>query len=349
MKNLITVSVLIFFSFNVLAQQLDSSEMSDKLKQIEAKVQKTEPKINSITQKIEHLELKYDSLHRKNETLSLQNQILFEQTDSLIEMLSDNRNRLVKTNRDLTLQKNRLEQNTDSLKKLYNENAVDLKSLQTKLSRENQVLKDMIDQTSITANSKISNLNKTLDRNTLYWILAVVIVGLLALIAFIFLKRKLSKNQSSVTETISNTRKELESEALKLDEKLIQILDSQLKLQSEKPDAKDDKEDHSLALKVAYEIIRMQKNIARIGSEIKGTKSLEKGLTRIKESFAAQGYEMPELLGKEYDDRMNIEVITFEKDESIAENKAYITKVIKPQVNYKEKLIQRAQVDVKHN
>lgn len=140
---------------------------------------------------------------------------------------------------------------------------------------------------------------------------------------------------------------------MKLDNKLVEVLETQLKLKQEEtksqPSVSNDKADHSLALKVADEIVRMQKNISKMDEGTKGLKPLTKGIERIQNNFAANGYEMINLLNTEYDERNNIDVINFITDENLAENKRIISAVIKPQVNYNGVLIQRAQVDVSQN
>ena len=93
----------------------------------------------------------------------------------------------------------------------------------------------------------------------------------------------------------------------------------------------------------------MQKNISRMDEDTKGLKPLLKGIERIRNNFAANGYEMINLLSADYDERMNIDVINFNEDENLPQGKKVITKVIKPQVNYNGIMIQRAQVDVSQN
>ena len=93
----------------------------------------------------------------------------------------------------------------------------------------------------------------------------------------------------------------------------------------------------------------MQKNLSRIDTDIKGLKPLERGIERIKANFAANGYEMVNLLKNEYDERMNIDVINFVEDDTLDSGKKIISKIIKPQVNFKGILIQRAQVEVSQN
>lgn len=156
-----------------------------------------------------------------------------------------------------------------------------------------------------------------------------------------------------VETQIRNTKKSLEEESLKLDAKLIEVLETQLKVQQEESQIQlthlTDKSDHPLALKVADEIARMQKNISRMDPDIKGLKPLEKGIERIQDNFAANGYEMTDLLNKKFDDRMTIEVVNVLDDESLPKGDKIISRVIRPQVLHNGILIQRAQVEVSQN
>lgn len=84
-------------------------------------------------------------------------------------------------------------------------------------------------------------------------------------------------------------------------------------------------------------------------SDIKGLKPLEKGIERIQANFAANGYEMTDLLNKKFDDRMTIEVVNVLDDENLPKGEKIITRVIRPQVLHNGVLIQRAQVEVSQN
>ena len=88
---------------------------------------------------------------------------------------------------------------------------------------------------------------------------------------------------------------------------------------------------------------------ATITCKTRTIKPLLKGIERIQNNFSANGYEMINHLNKAYDERFNLDVINFITDENLDEGTRIITAVIKPQVNYKGVLIQRAQVDVSQN
>jgi len=80
--------------------------------------------------------------------------------------------------------------------------------------------------------------------------------------------------------------------------------------------------------------------------EVKGLKQLSRSVQKLKDNLNANGYEIPELLGKQYHQGMKVIVVSSIPDENIDKDLEVITKVIKPQVNYKEKMIQTAQIEV---
>ena len=200
------------------------------------------------------------------------------------------------------------------------------------------------------ADDKIMSLDNHLEENRIYWIIGSLITVLIISLVYLILRKTIKTSKSNVEEKIINTKNALEEESLKLDKKLVDLLGTQLKIsQEENKNLSSSKSDHSLALKVADEIVRMQKNISKMDQGTKGLKPLIKGLDRIQNNFASNGYEMVNLLNKQYEDRMNVDVINFIEDDDFEKGIKLITKIIKPQVNFNNKLIQRAQVEVTQN
>ncbi len=234
----------------------------------------------------------------------------------------------------------------DSLKTATSQNVQNIQTIANDLGTK-------IQRTETTAKDSISKLDKDVNTNRLYWIIATLATLLLGGVLYWLLGKRIATSKTDVETQIKNTKKSLEEESIKLDSKLIEVLDTQLKLKQEEKQivsANSTTEiDHSLALKVADEIVRMQKNISKMDEETKGLKPLVKGIERIQANFASNGYETINLLNKDYDERMNIDVINFITDENLTEGRKIITSVVKPQVNYNGVLIQRAQVDVSQN
>lgn len=206
-----------------------------------------------------------------------------------------------------------------------------------------------IKQISADANTKISALDSSLSKNKLYWILATLGTILLGGLMYLFLGKRINSSKTDVETQIKNTKKSLEEESVKLDSKLVEVLETQLKIQQEtnkKEPLKEEKsKDHSLALKVADEIIRIQKNLSRMEEGTKGLKQLNSSIKRIKNNFTSNGYELVEMIGKEYNEGMKV-IANFIPNEDLETGKQIITRIIKPQVNYDGKMIQSAQIEV---
>lgn len=206
----------------------------------------------------------------------------------------------------------------------YEKNLIKQSSLLQSISEENKKTDRDFESLNISLNSK-SQLN--------YLLFSSVFVMVLCL--FYFLRKRVSLS----------TRK-LESEQLKLDEKLINLYESKLTEQKQQIVNNSNNDiDHSLAIKVGDEIIRMQKNIANMPHETRGLKQLTKALQRIKDTFKLNGYEMIEMLNKPYNDGMKV-VANFVTDDSLESGQQIITRIIKPQINHNGVMIQSAQIEV---
>lgn len=202
-----------------------------------------------------------------------------------------------------------------------------------------------IENTKKSTNQSITNLSKTVSQNTLYWIIAILVVALSTLLLFVLLRQQIFKQKTDLDSNLKDTRKVLEEEGVKLDNKLIEVLETQLKIINNSSSDTEEKADHSLALKVADEIIRIQKNLTRMDGKTKGLKQLTASVKRIQDNFASNGYELVEMLGKPFNEGMKVSA-NFIPDEDLEAGQQIITRIIKPQVNYKGVMIQSAQIEV---
>jgi predicted PurR-regulated permease PerM len=201
-----------------------------------------------------------------------------------------------------------------------------------------------IQQLSDKSNSDFSTLSKRVSNNTLYWILAIVSIALFSTILFGWLRNRLTMVKTELSDQIKNSSEDIRGEIIKLDNQVFWSLDFQEKL-SKKEQNESENIDHSLVLKVADEIIRIQKNLSSMDSETKGLKQLEFAVERIQDNFKENGYEMVELLNKPYDQGMKVSA-KFKPDNTLKRGEQIITRIIKPQVTYNNVIIQEAQVEV---
>ncbi len=213
------------------------------------------------------------------------------------------------------------------------------------------------DRDTLTAQISASSAATTiaLDRRTLWGIVAgTIAIIVIAIVAYCLYRRQRSDSSTLATlrtaqAALSAAQTRLQEDAMSLDNKMLELIDKQLATSVKStPVATVSAVDHSLALKVADEIVRIEMNLSRMDSSIKGYKQLSKAVERIKNNFLANGYEVVDMLGKPYNEGMRV-IANFVPDDSLAAGEQKITGITKPQVNYQGKMIQAAQITVSQN
>ncbi len=241
-------------------------------------------------------------------------------------------------NKDLSLKLDSLQKENDNL---ANNQKADKSELSTIIGETNE---------------KVLATEEILSSRTLWGLCGIIaLIVALAAIVWAFLKKFKSgttsiddvrKAQSSLEEAQENIRKaqeKMQEETIQLDNKLIEVLSNQ---PVPTPTTTDDGEiDHSLTLKVADEIVKIEMNLSRMDESIKGYKQLSRGVQRIKDNFKANDYEIVDMLGKPYQAGMKA-AVTFVTDDTLEPGQQIISRIIKPQVNYKQVMIQAAQIEV---
>ena len=192
-----------------------------------------------------------------------------------------------------------------------------------------------------------------LQSRTLWGIMIVIILLALVTTGSYLLAKRIKSGDTSIDEVrkaqeaLGVAQKKMQEESIKLDNQMLAIVQKQLE---SKPTTSVGTAvpDHSLALKVADEIVRIELNMSRMDSSIKGYKQLSKAVERIKDNFNANGYEIVDMLGKPYNEGMKV-TANFVADEDLEEGKQIITGITKPQINYNGQMIQAAQITVSQN
>jgi hypothetical protein len=253
----------------------------------------------------------------------------------------------------------KLQQEDGRLKDLYLSQAKELDSMRAnqQLQAENaRTLAEKVGTDISDANQKIDSNISTLSNsiNNRTWLGAFGILLAISLLActYYILRKKISSGASTIDkirsaqEGLETAQKAMQEESVKLDSKLVELLDK--KIEATPVPSTNEQTDHTLALKVADEIVRIETNLSRMDTSVKGYKQLAKAVERIRTNFLANGYEIVEMLGKPYNEGMKV-VANFVSDETLAEGEQKITGIIKPQINYKGKMIQSAQITVSQN
>lgn len=308
MRKLLFITLLLGAT-NLFAQQQDSILVKD-IPSIKSDLLKQQQEVDALTIKLNSQNYTIGKQGQTITSLEIENKSLNASIDSLTQLIKSNKQNIITNSKELGTKIQDTEKKTDS---------------------------------------QIAELDSSVEKNRLYWIIATLFTLLLGGLIYWLLGKRITSSKTDVETQIRNTKASLEEENVKLDNKLLEVLETQLKLQQEtsksQPVVSNDKADHSLALKVADEIIRIQKNLSRMDEKTKGLKQLNSSVKRIQDNFASNGYELVDMLGKEYNEGMKLSA-NFIPSEDLETGKQIITRIIKPQVNFKGAMIQAAQIEV---
>ena len=174
---------------------------------------------------------------------------------------------------------------------------------------------------------KSDSLSQTIAKQsqTGLWIFIVIAI-ILAVIAFVFGKL-IAKRGNEVAL--------LSAKADKLNEQIVNRLSSEMSEQK-------------LITTLADRITFMEMTLYKMDSSVRGHKQLSKSIKQMKDNLLANGYELVDMLGKDYHEGMKV-TANFVEDENLPEGKQIITGITKPQINYRGKMIQSAQITVNQN
>lgn len=239
-------------------------------------------------------------------------------------------NKLLSEDRIFTIKLDSLRNNIKNLTKVQNND---------RLSFKNDIQK---------AHTNIKTNLRKMDSRTM-WGSILLICTILGFSGYLYAKRR--KDNTSMNdvrkaqEALQIAQSKMQEDSVKLDNQMLALIEKQISISPTKASAETD---HSLALKVADEIVRIELNLSRMDASVKGYKQLAKAVERIKNNFQANGYEIIDMLGKPYNEGMKV-VANFVPDETLKEGEQIITGVTKPQINYNGKMIQSAQITVSQN
>lgn len=231
-------------------------------------------------------------------------------------------------------------QDSDSLKNILVITQQQAKAIEEQFNSD-------IDEARLVIKNNNDLLSKEIQTKTVYGSIGLGIALLIAGIIYFILHKRIS-TESLALHKIKQAQNSIQEESVKLDNKLIELLNKQLNVEIIQNTSLGQEHDHLLALKVADEIVRIEMNLSRMDISVKGHKQLCKAVERIKNNFLANGYEMVNMLGKPYNEGMKV-VANFVSDENLKEGEQVITGIIKPQINYNGVMIQAVQITVSQN
>lgn len=200
-----------------------------------------------------------------------------------------------------------------------------------------------IDDTRTSAEQQIAKVDKSLSKTSLWIIIGLLFAVIVSGVVYLLLRKKQQADKTDIVAQLGQTKQSIDeklvNEFVKNTEALEALSQISKPTQTIEPD-------HSLALKVASEINLIERNINLMDSKTKGLKQLARSVEKLKDNLAANGYEIPQLLDKEFNQGMKVIVASSIPDENLDKGVEKITKILIPQVNYNGVMIQTAQIEV---
>jgi LPXTG-motif cell wall-anchored protein len=327
----ILIAVLLIITQNTFAQ-ITSQELTNELASLVKKIELLENKSNNQEKEMSSLMKKFEILENKA-------------ANQAIQMV------------DLNLKLSVANKQVDSLKNKTNANQIEISKTKTDLANE-------ITQSGLASDSKIASVSKDLSKNSLYGIIGVLLAVLLSGVLFFFWKRRQDNDKSELTNKLDNSKVELNKEIQNtksslstLEQKLFEEYNKQVagieqlslsisEMNKGKSPDSIKEQDHSLTLKVADEVTRINAFANTLDPTKQEAIALKSSVKRIIDNFKANKYEIVDLLGQKYDDRLNIIVVGESIDSALNSGEEKITKIIKPLVKFNGEQIQAAQVEI---
>ncbi len=237
--------------------------------------------------------------------------------------------KLANTNKSIDSLRSQTQENSNAISQAANELGIKIK------------------ETGEMNESKITEVSESLSKNSLYGIIGMLSAILLSGLLYWLLSKRLKTDKTDVQGQLLLTKKTLEEEQIQINTKLAELYNGQMELLKfeRKINPSSGELDHSLPLKVADEIVKMQMNLSHMDNKVRGHKQLSIAVTNVFDNFKANGYEIIDHLNKPYNDGMNMDA-SKEPDPSLKDGEQIIRRIIKPEIHFNNKMIQKAQVIV---
>lgn len=278
------------------------------------------------------------------ETKNVDFQSEFQQLKVKIQTLQSENNKLKTELKTVNANVSGVKQKLTSLETQVESNKSEIQNTNTDLTGK-------ISNSETTTNQKFTQVDDSLSKNSLWSIIGILGAIIISGLVYWLVSKRQSTDKTDLIDKLSKTKSSIEETLVSEFGKQTELMETQIKLVEEQnknipSSGKETEIDHSLALKVADEITLIERNISLMDPAVKGLKQLARSVAKLKDNLLANGYELPELLGKNYNQGMKVIVSSSIPDENLESGVEIITKVIKPQVNFKEVMIQTAQIEV---
>lgn len=273
-------------------------------------------------------------------------QVEFSNIKKEVKSLQDNNSTLKLEVSMLSQQLKQQTKLTDSLK---------VQVLENKASADNSA-KDL-NKKLVTTDNKTTELTKNIGSKTMIGMIIAISLCVILVIVYTLLHKRINKSNEDIA-SMQGKADELSAKADEINSKIVEHFNNEVsELQklatsaaalSKTSGQSGNNDEQDLIKTLADRITFMEMTLFRMDKKVRGYKQLTKSISQMKDNLKANGYEIVDMLGKPYNQGMKV-TANFIEDESLDQGQQLITGIIKPQINYKGKMIQAAQITVSQN
>ena len=265
-----------------------------------------------------------------------------------IEQLVQQCNKLQQQNNDFQNRLSRLEQNTNLIVTKLSLTDANVANVDEKYSLR---LSETDEQLTL-ATTAVEETGARQKNSIIWGLIIAIVLAMVSAVVYFLLHKRITKKGDDI-ELLRARADDLNRQMVERMDKELEELQKiaeniHLPQQESSQTTEQSEPDHSLVKALADRITFMEMTLFRMDSSVKGHKQLSKSIKSMKDNLLANGYELVDMLGKDYDEGMKV-IASFLVDETLDEGKQIITSITKPQINYKGKMIQAAQITVSQN
>lgn len=200
------------------------------------------------------------------------------------------------------------------------------------------------------ADNKTSALTESVGSKTVVGLIVILLLAVVIVLIYLLLHRRINKSNIDIA-TIRGKADELNAKIVdhfSREMTELQNMSVAVATLSKETGQSGNNDEQNLIKTLADRITFMEMTLYRMDKKVRGYKQLTKSISQMKDNLLANGYEIVDMLDKPYNQGMKV-TANFIEDESLEQGQQIITGVIKPQINYKGKMIQAAQITVSQN
>ena len=334
--NKILTTIFFLTSMMFFSQETNNdSNVDNKIDELENQVLNISYNIKDQDEKLNELKKYVDSFQFELNRISSENKIF---SDSITKIIASVNSRLLKLDSLINILSQNINTNKIENNKQFEFITNESENLRNALNEANINVTKIENSSSKNADD-IGTVNKELSQKQQYGLIIIAFSIILILIVYLVLSNKWNND----TKKLSKKQKEILEKQIEDGQKLADWLGKET--EQNLGNNSSGEPDHSFAKRVADEIVRITTNLSRMDESVKGHKQLSASVRKLEQTLNANKYELVKLLNQPYKEGMNIEA-SMVVDDSLNPGESIITRIIKPQINYKGKLIQVAQVEV---